>query len=161
MTEIPYGTTIFCDDIRDELGGKKTYVGVYSGNLILEGGFPAAIPQFAFAITYFEPLEMSDEDVILRIFLPGSSEMAAVEIPLPVKDARKNIRMLNDPDSNIVGVSAGFKISPLVLENEGKILVRAFRGTSEIKMGALRVQKGPEKDLAKSARTRRRAAKNE
>jgi hypothetical protein len=27
--------TIFCDDIRHELGGKLSYIGVYSGRLIV------------------------------------------------------------------------------------------------------------------------------
>src|SRR6266849_4932270 len=34
-----YGNTIFCDDIRLELEGKITYVGVYTGSLLVKADF--------------------------------------------------------------------------------------------------------------------------
>jgi len=36
---IAYGDTIFCDDIRHEVGGKASYIGIYRTNLYINGSF--------------------------------------------------------------------------------------------------------------------------
>ena len=40
--------TTFCDDIRQEIGGKLSYMGVYSSDLYV-GGFPITLPKFCVA----------------------------------------------------------------------------------------------------------------
>ena len=47
-----YGYTIFCDDIRAEVGGKLTYVGSYSGTMLVHGSFPTIVPKLALGIVY-------------------------------------------------------------------------------------------------------------
>lgn len=152
MTNAPYGVTIFCDDIRDEVAGKKTYVGIYNQSLITAGDLPAILPQFAFSIHYYEPLEMEDEAVTIRVFLPGDDKPSA-EFPLDLPSARKQAR--KDPDSNIVGAILSFKVAPLVLQCEGRIRVRAYRSGEEIRLGTLLVQAGPEASLAAVAKKKK------
>jgi hypothetical protein len=52
----PYGVTIFCDDVRDELFNKKTLIGVYTGELLIGGEFPALLPTFGM-MTILSPLK--------------------------------------------------------------------------------------------------------
>ena len=45
----PHVETIFCDDIRDEVSGKVTYVGTYMSHLYAKN-FPLSLPKFCIAI---------------------------------------------------------------------------------------------------------------
>ena len=49
-----YGYTIFCDDIRAEVGGKLTYVGSYSGTMLVHGSFPTIVPKLALGMVYLQ-----------------------------------------------------------------------------------------------------------
>lgn len=42
--------SVFCDDLRQEVGGKLTYVGVYSSALWV-AAFPTLLPKFVVAVT--------------------------------------------------------------------------------------------------------------
>jgi hypothetical protein len=46
--------TIFCDDIRHEVGGKLSYIGVYSGRLLVPG-FPLSLPKLCVAVRAVAP----------------------------------------------------------------------------------------------------------
>jgi hypothetical protein len=138
----PYGTTIFCDDIRDETTGKKTYVGVYPQDMVVSGPFPALIPQFALAVTYLEPLSMEISPVTIKIFVPsedGKGQLAA-EIDLPLSRESEQYNKDHDPLAQFRATLMAFKISPLVVVKEGYIKVRAYFGEEEIRLGSMRIR---------------------
>jgi hypothetical protein len=138
----PYGTTVFCDDVRDEVSGKKTYVGVYFNEMLLPGEFPVLIPQFALAITYLEPLSDPVEEVILKVFVPGEntdSEVAA-DVVLPVDRVDSLDERTKDPLAEYRAHIFHFKISPFLIAREGYVKVRAYVGEREIRLGSLRVR---------------------
>jgi hypothetical protein len=138
----PYGTTIFCDDIRDETTGKKTYVGVYPQDMVVSGPFPALIPQFALAITYLEPLSMEICPVTIKIFVPSEDEedQIAAEIDIPIdRGIDSNLRE-NDPQAQFRAILMALKISPLVVVKEGYIKVRAYLGKEEVRLGSMRIR---------------------
>lgn len=136
-----YGTTIFCEDIRDEVGGKKTYVGVFGTEIILKSALPAIIPQFALAVTFLEPILSASGPLSIKIYLPSSDgDEVVMDIDLPVeRNAAKNDPDF-DPTAEYVGAILSFKISPLVISNEGYIRVRAYKGDREIRLGSLKVK---------------------
>jgi hypothetical protein len=44
--------TIFCDDVRMEVDNKFTYVGVYSGDILVKASsFPVVLAKFCMVIT--------------------------------------------------------------------------------------------------------------
>lgn len=136
-----YGTTIFCEDIRDEIGGKKTYVGVFGTDLIIKGALPAIIPQFALAITLLEPIPSATGPLNLKIYLPGAAgDEVAMDIDLPVERSTAKSDQDIDPTAEFVGALLSFKISPLVITNEGYIRVRAYKEGREIRLGSLKVK---------------------
>src|ERR1700675_16626 len=69
-----YGYTIFCDDIRQEIGGKFTYVGVYSGFMFIQPSFPVVLPKLCLAITFLQRREILIANVGIRVFLPGETD---------------------------------------------------------------------------------------
>ena len=138
----PYGTTIFCDDIRDEVSGKKTYVGVYFNELVISGILPVVLPTFGLAITYLEPLSDPVLPVNIKVFVPGPSdegELAAeVELPIDRFDAIEKVQQ--DPSAHYRAHIMHFKISPFMIAHEGYVKVRAYIGDEEIRLGSLKVR---------------------
>jgi hypothetical protein len=41
-----YGYSIFCDDIRNEPGGKLSFVGCYNAVMLTAPRFPIVLPKF-------------------------------------------------------------------------------------------------------------------
>jgi hypothetical protein len=58
--------TIFCDDIRHELGGKLSYIGVYSGRLIVPD-FPVTLPKLCVAVCALTSAERPFGNLVLRV----------------------------------------------------------------------------------------------
>ena len=90
-----YGHTIFCDDIRREVGEKASYIGVYTGHMLVPGNFPLLLPKFGFAMHYIQRTRSYIPPTKFLIFLPGTSpdnpdnpsiELEVVE-PIVPKDA--------------------------------------------------------------------------
>lgn len=48
--------TLFCDDIRHEMGGKLSYIGVYSGGLYVTT-FPVTLPKLCLSVKVITPVE--------------------------------------------------------------------------------------------------------
>src|SRR5271169_3055754 len=69
-----YGYTIFCDDIRQEIGGKFSYIGVYNGFMFIHGSLPVTLPKFCLSITFLQRREILEANIGLRIFLPGETD---------------------------------------------------------------------------------------
>ena len=138
----PYGYTLFCDDIRQEVSGQVTLVGVYGADLITSAPFPATLPKLGLRITYLEKPGESTEPVEIRIYLPGNADgEPAHRLPLPA-DFRSMASAphpsLSDPF--LIAAVLHAEISPLLLQQEGEIKVRIHRGDrGEIRLGALRV----------------------
>jgi hypothetical protein len=144
-THAPFGFTIFCDDIRQEVGGKATLVGCFQGNLhFISATFPVTLPKLCLAIHYFEPASLPAERVSLSISLPGDppdKPTAAGEIPFetlaPAPDA------LN-PDGHLLKQSIlHFVMALVTIKSPGFISVRARRGEETIRLGSLQISVGP------------------
>jgi hypothetical protein len=146
MTDpIHRGYTIFCDDIRNEIGGKTTFVGCYDAEMLVHGDFPCVLPKLAFSVRYQELRGVyTDEPVLLQIYLPGdaddeptfSGELAAPELRKSVKlhpDARRDLPRYLQITTNIIS-------SPLAIPKPGEILIRALCGSEVVKLGSLLVR---------------------
>jgi len=79
----PFGYTVFCDDIRNEIGGKTTLVGVYAGDLVLQSPLPASIPRLGVSLVYVERPGESDLPLSIRVYMPGFEESPMMDTRLP------------------------------------------------------------------------------
>ena len=125
----PIAWTTFCDDIRQEVGGKLSYIGIYTGVMNVPS-FPLALPKFAFSVHFIEPKQMAEnrvEPIKVNIYLPGE-ELPTVSGEIPsIKDMPHPPRpsIDDDPGANqIVLGNAIFMIAPLLLQRPGRIRVR-------------------------------------
>ena len=135
-----FGHTIFCDDIRHEIDGKTTYVGVYKGVMYVHGELPITVPKLCFAVSVTQKRANFDPHVTVIVEGPGETDIVKVET--------------NEisPGALLAGVDATFPWkSPLVsleatviavglkIAAEGIIKVRAEIGDKKVRVGRLRV----------------------
>lgn len=144
-----FGFTIFCDDIRDEIGGKHSFIGTYSGRLFVHGDFPLAIPKFGFGISYAQRREVFDPIVEIRIYLPGDSdEQPSIQTGLSEQDMRSGAseaqtRLDSIPDAigRYIVLRHNLVLAPLVISQAGMIKVRAVRGDTLVRIGSLQIHR--------------------
>lgn len=142
-----YGNAIFCDDIRNEHGGKLTLVGVYPTVMFVHGEFPFTLPKFGISISYHEAAHIAgQEPVMLKVFLPGDpDDKPSVDAPLPAakSDNAADPYPPDIPPTRYVRNALQVMFTPLTINKEGRIKVLAMRADEEIRLGLLPVLKAP------------------
>lgn len=148
--ETPFGSTIFCDDIRHEIGGKFSYIGIYTGTINFNQPLPQKLSKFAFAIKYSERPGESTENVNVRIYMPGDPEDEPhTMVELPMDDIRANIpprEKLENAQDPILTTTFHIAMENVEFKENGLIKVRAYRGDLEVRMGTIQVQYTPPPD---------------
>jgi hypothetical protein len=143
-----FGHAIFCDDIRMEVDGKMTFVGVYRGRMYVHGSFPFTLPKFGIAINFAQIKEKFVANLGVRIALPGDPddkpsvlaelnetsegaiEQAMGKEPLPEDHHKYN------------QLSAAMVFSHLVIKEPGAIAVRVLRNDELHRVGRLLILQG-------------------
>lgn len=140
---LPSGFVTFCDDIRHEVTGKTTLVGVYSGQMVVGGTLPITLPQICAVITvrFLPPSEPIKP--VIKIFMSGQDEplfMMETDIT-PTQAATavaKVARAEDDPERvSFVQIVITPQIQGLVISEASTLKVRAYIGEDEIRLGTL------------------------
>jgi hypothetical protein len=138
-----WGTTIFCEDIRAEVGGKITLVGIYPNEMLVHVPFPYVIPKFGLWVKYFEVPGSMEGDGKLFVWLPGD-ETASIEADIPMAQLRATAatdKNDTDPDSDKwLHLQMPIVLAPLVLKQPGQIKVRLHFGETIVRLGAIRIK---------------------
>jgi hypothetical protein len=146
----PFGTTIFCDDIRFEQQGTLSLIGCYGPDLIVFSEFPVALPKLGLLVQLRLPINI--EPVVglrIAIYLPGDEADHPTikhELP-PIPEVQPDVLADVEKDKDIqklMSINYPFLHSPFVLPKEGRIKVRALIGDKIIRIGTLKITR---KDL--------------
>jgi hypothetical protein len=141
-----FGSTIFCDDIRQETGGKSNLIGCYNRIIVLHSPFPFTL-KFGFYITLSQCREVLDPNIKINIFLPGDPE----DIPTLHTESRETtegaiaeetagqVEGLPLSDQRVVTMHASLVAAPLVTTERGIMKVTALRQGELIHLGGIRV----------------------
>ncbi len=141
----PSGFSIFCDDIRDEVSGKKSLIGVYDGAMMIANPAPVIIPQLCVLTTMWFDDEMLQKKVTLKIIFEDENfveqEIAAMETELPADVSQEGLDLLfSDKDgARSPQLKSEARIANLVLTNNGRIKVRLYVDDYVFALGSLRV----------------------
>lgn len=145
--DTPFGSTIFCDDIRHEIGGKVSYIGIYSGEINFSRPLPITLSKFGFAIRYSERIGESTEDVSVGIYFPGDPEgEPSTKLKLPIQEMRSktpDLELMKISQDPLMTMIFHIVLEGQILKEEGRIKVRAYRGDLEVRMGTLLVRHIP------------------
>ena len=136
-----FAHVIYCDDIRQELGGKQTLVGVYSGTLQVQS-FPVILPKLCLALQLLLPAEGLPKDLKIEV-LQGEAVIA--EGDFPMDDLQAAVAALESgkgiapPEGERPMLGVQFIFSPIRLEGPGTIRPRVRMGEQEIVANGLRI----------------------
>ncbi len=97
--------TILCDDVRHEVGGKMSLMGLYSQDIVVNK-VPAILPSISLVIM-FEDIKETFKKIYVTLIMP-KSEPIKVSYSAPADIAKGK-------DANIV-----LSLSPFKLNNTGK-----------------------------------------
>jgi hypothetical protein len=145
-TVTPYGWCIFCEDIRREISGKQTFVGVIgSSDLNVLGTLPTGIGKFSVHAVFRQRLADGLDPVQIEIHMPGDDEdKPSAGAELSVEQIAGNLPPpAPDVDDPIMGVAMAFEFNPLQINQEGRIQVSAVKAGKRYRLGSLRVVSRP------------------
>jgi len=141
------GFVTFCDDIRQELGGKITLVGCYIGEMTVHDQAPATLAKLGLQAKLVFPAEMAPRKIYVRVdFVPGDKTLFEATLDIP-EGAHKKALDRVEPDGT--GDESQFVLvqhtilSPLEIPEDGRIRVRAVVDGETVKLGSLRIRFDP------------------
>lgn len=134
----PYGVTLFCDDIRHEVGGKVTLVGIYGPELIILGEGPITMPILALSLRLYIPRDLKFKKSNIVVSLQsGDQTKTLAQLETPIKPNGEW------PENMMAMFNGNISFSPFVATPEDIIRVRAYFDDLEVKMGALKIASSP------------------
>lgn len=159
-TATPSGHSIFCDDLRMESNGKSMYIGIYTGDMLVES-FPTILPSFRVIINYVEKVGESDLPIRFVVTLPEDEKVFEAEIPRGEMHAPSPPN-LGEKETPLIRSMIIAAFNPLVLNSGGRMRVRAYRGDDEIRLGTLliRLKSEWEKEQQEFAQKEKKEAAN-
>jgi hypothetical protein len=139
-----WGFTLFADDLRHELGGKTSLMGMYQLDMIHNADFPITIPKFVMLIKYYEVKGLFNDDLNLKVFLPGDPEETptfAVSISKSTRDDAATLYEADQDSERLFDLTMPIIMSPLVIKEEGFIKVRIQCGETTTRLGRIMIRK--------------------
>lgn len=140
-----YGYSIFCDDIRNEVGGKLSFIGCYSSVMFVTRGFPFILPKFCIHSFVVTSAEQPFRSVFIRCYVPTRRDPIIDErIETPNIPAQRSMVSELEPGFQAprqLVASASLVLSPFDVMGPGLISVRALvdGASEELSLGSLRV----------------------
>jgi len=126
--------TIFCDDVRHELGGKLSYMGVYNGVLFVPA-FPVTLPKLCLVINVLTPAEKPFAKLVLRVL---TNEEVLIE-----EDFDETQYTVRENEDRLLIFPSIFVFSPCQLDGPCILRVRAETEEGELKGPGLIVGQAP------------------
>ena len=141
-------STTFCDDIRQEIGGKLSYMGVYGAEMFV-GSFPVTLPKFCLALRVMTPADMPFRAMKFRLFrdadLLAEAEMA--EAQLVANQSGLDGVSESDRKDMLMTVQGMLVFTPLALEGPCVFRVRVVTESEELRGPGLRILLAPQLQL--------------
>jgi hypothetical protein len=150
----PTGFCIFCEDIRQEINGKQSYIGVFGGSeLKVLGALPASIGKFSINAIFRQRVTDGIEPITLEVHLPGDDDdKPSARIDAAIEDIAAQLPPpAADVDDPFLQVAIGFQFNPLAIAQEGRITVSAVKAGKRYRIGSLRVISEPPPEMKEAA----------
>lgn len=143
---------IYCDDIRFEIGNKRSFIGVYNGQLFVPT-FPVTLPKLAISVVVSSPANTPIQSLHIKIL---KDDTVIAEMPLKEEDisGMKITPLPKEPLSNRsneepITLRQNFQceiiLSPFNIEAAStRIRIRVQTESEELKGPALLILVAPE-----------------
>lgn len=136
--------TLFCDDIRHEVSGKVSFIGVYSGALFAPN-FPITLPKLCLSVKVVTPVNEPLRALTLRVF---RDEETLQEITLDEAQLAEASDMAEEmPEDKRSGrvqmAQLMLAFSPIRFDTPCKLRVRVQTEDGELSGMALKIERTP------------------
>ena len=121
-------TAIFCDDIRQEVGNKMSFMGCYQQELFVPA-VPTGLSKLCIFSTALSPLERPFKSLTFRIVMDDNVELARLEIPPEAFSAMPDGV---DATATRKSVSTALMFSPFMIEKPTSLRLMADTEEGEI-----------------------------
>lgn len=138
----PFLSTIYCDDVRQEVGGKLSLIGVYNGVMYVQQ-FPVTLPKLWVVATFVASKDEPPKSLKFRVFKnnePLADLDATPEHLQQLANAREPVVPLPDGSRRVISTQTQICITPLLLDAPCILRVAAITENGETRGLGLQVQ---------------------
>lgn len=133
----------YCDDIRQEVGNKRSIIGIYSATLYVPS-LPAILPKLCIAVVAVTPTANPFKSVTIRILIDDAvfAEHKIDESQLQVQQT--SFSNQEDVDNNLINqFHFAIQVAPFQIEKAMLVRTRVIADGEELKAGGLRIELMP------------------
>lgn len=141
-----------CDDVRSEVGGKKSFMGVY-GSEIQCPEIPIQFPKMCFVVSCETPAAKPFHSLSFQIDAPGSPP---VELPLADEEIRSAFKKVAEKEKGRFRVMTELVAMPFQLKKEGVLRVYMKVNGRKRRVGSIKIMR----QSAESSKTTPKKLKN-
>lgn len=137
--------TIFCDDIRQEVGGKISLIGVYNGVMYVPQ-FPVTLPKLWLMASLTMPRKEPPKSLTIRVTKndePLADLDATPEYLEELANARDPVVSVPNDLQRVVTSQAQLCFAPLVIDKPTLLRVVATTDQGEVRGLGLQIQQQP------------------
>jgi hypothetical protein len=139
----PSGNTIFCDDVRQEIAGKWTYVGVYDGDMIIAGKPPVVLPRLSLVVQTEVAAGSVPTDAELRVIRSGSGRDTIVYSEVlnfsEENDSQESDIKIDDAAFDYYFIRSVINLTDISIEEPCCLKVRSYFNGDKLRMGRLSI----------------------
>lgn len=126
----------YCDDVREEAGGKISLMGIYQGGMTIIGTAPHSIPKLVISANIASPINAPFNDLRIEV-IHGEQTIQSIE--LPADGLKKGLGSLME-DSTMFAVQMIMVLQPFVVPASGKLFIRVHSDGSTLDGNPLNIQ---------------------
>ena len=129
---------IYCDDIREEIGNKVSYMGIYAGELRVPGA-PVLLGKLCIAVRIHAPIGRPIESLEVRVVKEKMGVEIGEVLATGVIEHPADFA-IDDEAATKVLMQLHFMLQPFQIEDSFEIRVKAKTESEELVSGALRIR---------------------
>lgn len=143
LPQRPSGYTIFCDDVREEITGKMTFVGVYSGSLVVKALTPLQLPVLCCNVTVAleeQGLPNGGRLEVRKLYEDGTSDLLSVaDIPEVLPANVEPSRIIAPSVNANITINVTMRMAPYLVNEEHTVIVSLIVGDDDYRLGGINV----------------------
>lgn len=128
--------TLYCDDVRQEVSGKMTFVGAYQGDLNVRRVEPTILPKLCIVVNIQTPKITPFKSLLIRV-LKDDSVLQEVALPQSIIDEIVDSPLSENKKYHTYGMI--IELLDMPVEESCTIRVRAQSESEELASAGLRI----------------------
>lgn len=130
--------SLFADDIRHEINGKVSLIGMYQGGMNIAGKLPVSIPKLVISTYINTPVDQPFQEISIDLMLNDQVLQNLTPPPQAVQDMQDSIPQYSD--TRMISMLMVLVLQPLNVTEEGRLFVRATLDGKTLEGNALRIR---------------------